>query len=190
MSRVFGPMRQIGVVVRDLDAALRHWTEALGVGPFFVLPNLSPEGFRYRGEPSAPPLMSIALENSGDMQVELIQQHDDHPSAYRDFLEAGREGVQHVSAWLNPGDYDATRTRLLAAGVPIAQEGKIPGRGVRFAYFATDVSGGPSYEIADLIRPETLPLHQTIAEAAREWDGSNPVRELGDLAATLRASDA
>ena len=113
MSRVFGPMRQIGVVVRDLDAALRHWTEALGVGPFFVLPNLSPDGFRYRGEPSAPPLMSIALGNSGDMQVELIQQHDDHPSAYRDFLEAGREGVQHVSAWLNPDDYDATRTRLL-----------------------------------------------------------------------------
>ena len=186
MSRLFGPMRQIAFVVRDLDAALRYWTEVLGVGPFFVLPNLSPENYRYRGDPSPPPVISIALGNSGDVQVELIQQHDDRPSAYRDFLEAGREGFQHVSAWLNPDDYDATMTRLLAAGVPVAHEGRIPGRGVRFAYFATDVPGGLMYEIADLLQPETYPLHEMIAEAAQQWDGSAPVRELRNLAACRR----
>ncbi len=155
MSRLFGPMRQIAFVVRDLDVALRYWTEILGVGPFFVLPNFSPENYHYRGNPSPPPVLSIALGNSGDVQVELIHQHDDRPSAYQDFLEAGREGFQHMSAWLNPDDYDATMTRLLAASVPVAHEGRIPGRGVRFAYFATDVPGGLMYEIADLIQPET-----------------------------------
>ncbi len=190
MSRLFGSMRQIGIVVRDLDAALQYWTEVLGVGPFFVLRNLSPEDYRYRGKPSPPPVLSIALGNSGDVQVELIQQHDNHPSAYRDFLEAGQEGIQHVSAWLTPKDYDATMTQRLAAGVPVAHEGRIPGRGVRFAYFATDAPGGLMYEIADLIRPETYSLHQTIAEAAQEWDGSNPVQELRNLAATIRTDEA
>jgi len=35
MSRLFGEMRQVAFVVRDLDQALRYWTETLGVGPFF-----------------------------------------------------------------------------------------------------------------------------------------------------------
>ena len=177
-------------MVRDLDAALQYWTEALGVGPFFVLPKLSPEEFRYLGQPSPPPLISIAFANSGDMQVELIQQHDDHPSAYRDFLEAGREGIQHVGAWLNPKDYDATLAGQLAAGVSVVHEGRIPGRGVRFAYFATEAPAGVMYEISDLIQPHTYPLHQMIAVAAQEWDGSDPVRELRSLAATLPTDES
>ena len=36
MSRTFGAIRQIAFIVHDLDAALRYWTETLGVGPFFV----------------------------------------------------------------------------------------------------------------------------------------------------------
>jgi hypothetical protein len=35
MSRVFGEIRQNGYVVRDLTAALHHWTTVLGVDPFF-----------------------------------------------------------------------------------------------------------------------------------------------------------
>ena len=31
--------------------------------------------------------ISIALGFSGEFQVEIIQQHDEHPSAYRDFLQ-------------------------------------------------------------------------------------------------------
>src|SRR5207245_6600361 len=124
--------------------------QTLGVGPFFVLLSLSPESYRYRGYSSPPPCVSIALGNSGDVQVELIQQHDDRPSAYRDFLAAGREGLQHVSAWLSRTEYDETMARLLAAGAIVAHEGSIPGTGVRFAYFATDAfPGGFMYEMAD-----------------------------------------
>lgn len=36
MSRIFGSLRQNGYVVRDIAAALHHWTTVLGVGPFFV----------------------------------------------------------------------------------------------------------------------------------------------------------
>src|SRR5262245_65916980 len=107
--------------------------------------------FRYHGEPSPPPTLTIALANSGALQVELIQQHDEHPSAYRDFLASGREGFQHVSSWVTRAEYDAIRARMLATGTPIAHEGAMAGGGVRFAYFATDtVPGGLVYEMADL----------------------------------------
>ena len=41
--------------------------------------------------------MSIALANSGDLQIELIQQVNDAPSMYKEFLDAGHEGLQHVA---------------------------------------------------------------------------------------------
>ena len=40
MSRLFGPMRQVGIVVRDIDKAMRHWVEVCGVGPWFYAEQL------------------------------------------------------------------------------------------------------------------------------------------------------
>ena len=76
MSRVFGEIRQNGYVVRDVEAAMRHWSEVLGVGPFFYFERVPIEDFRYKGEPS-PIEVSIALANSGALQIELIQQRND-----------------------------------------------------------------------------------------------------------------
>jgi len=28
-------MRQVGIVVRDIEAAMRHWVQVCGVGPWF-----------------------------------------------------------------------------------------------------------------------------------------------------------
>ena len=33
MSQRFGEIRQMGYVVRDIEAAMKHWIETLGVGP-------------------------------------------------------------------------------------------------------------------------------------------------------------
>jgi catechol 2,3-dioxygenase-like lactoylglutathione lyase family enzyme len=174
MSRIFGDIRQNGYVVRDIEAAMKHWTETLGVGPFFYIPELRVDSFFYRGEPSSPPRISIALANSGDLQIELIQQHDDAPSMYRDFLRAGREGLQHVSSWVE--DIDALIERAEAAGHRIAQSGAIA-TGVRFVYFDTELHPGTVFEVSNLAgRFAALP--QMIADAARGWDGSDPIRVL------------
>jgi len=178
MSRMFGSVRQIGFVVRDLDRALEYWTKTLGVGPFFRIRNVMPEEYRYRGQPSPAPHVTIALANSGDMQIELIQQHDDNPSAWRDFQGSGHEGFQHVSSWLSRAEYDETLARMRAAGTIVLQEGVVPGSGERFAYLATENGpGGFPFEIADAM--DTLyPLMQMVAEAARGWNGSDPIRDL------------
>ena len=35
MSILFGPIRQMGYVVQDIEAAMQHWTRALRIGPFY-----------------------------------------------------------------------------------------------------------------------------------------------------------
>ena len=37
MSRLFGGVIQNGYVVRDIEAAMRHWIDVLGVGHGFIL---------------------------------------------------------------------------------------------------------------------------------------------------------
>ena len=107
MSALFGKPCQNGYVVRDIDSALKFWTEVLHVGPFFYVPDVKVDWFRYRGVDSRCK-MSIALANSGDLQIELIQQRNDAPSMYLDFLRDHGEGMQHMSYWST--DYQSLST--------------------------------------------------------------------------------
>ena len=179
MSRVFGAIRQIAFVVADLDAAITHWTSALGIGPFFVRRRVTPESFRYRGVASPAPCISIALANSGDVQVELVEQHDDRPSGWRERLVRSHDGLQHVASWLTRAEYDATYERASSNGAIVVHEGVLPSTGVRFAYFTIGTEASElMFEIADIAEPQAYARMQRIAEAARGWDGRDPVREL------------
>src|SRR5215510_7327524 len=124
MSALFGKVCQNGYVVRDIASAMKFWTEVLRVGPFFYIPKVKSDWFRYRGADSAVE-MSIALANSGDLQIELIQQRNDAPSMYLDFLREHGEGLQHMSYWST--DYQALYDRALAAGFRVGHEGQIGG---------------------------------------------------------------
>ncbi|HZD25722.1 MAG TPA: VOC family protein [Alphaproteobacteria bacterium] len=171
MSLLFGPLRQMGYVVRDIEAAMRHWIEVCRIGPWFYVDRLPVSDFRYRGEPSDPHI-SIALANSGDVQVELIQQRNDVPTMYLDFLGAGHEGLQHWSSW--PTDYDAIYGRALVAGYAVGQEADSP-RG-RFVYFLNEGHPGTVIEMAHLTDARRR-IFDGIREAALGWDGRDPVRE-------------
>jgi hypothetical protein len=72
------------------------------------------DGFIYAGQHYDDVHISIALANSGDLQLELIQQRCNTPTMYRDFLAAGNEGMQHWSSW--PENYDEIYQRALATG--------------------------------------------------------------------------
>ena len=114
MSRLFGPLRQMGFVVRDIDKAMRHWVEVCGVGPWYLDERLPLQGFWYKEQRCDGIHLTIALANSGDVQLELIQQRDDTPSMYRDFLAAGHEGLQHWSSW--PENYHELLDRAVSGG--------------------------------------------------------------------------
>jgi hypothetical protein len=174
MSRLFGPIRQNGYVVRDIRAAMDHWIRALGVGPWFLFEEVRLDWFRHRGEDSRPRL-SIALANSGDLQIELIQQHDDAPSLYREFLDAGHEGLQHVAFWSTA--YQSLYDEMQGRGYRLGHEGQIGGPQGRFAYFDSDAHPGSLIEISDTSGPKGR-LFEAVRRAATDWDGTDPIHRV------------
>jgi hypothetical protein len=173
MSRYFGDIAQIGYVVADVRASMDQWIRH-GVGPWFYVDRVQTDFFRYRGVDS-PLEMSVAVANSGPVQIELIQPRNDAPSVYRDFLAAGREGAQHIAYWST--DYQALLDRAIADGYQIVQEGSIGGPQGRFAYLDTEHDQGTVIEISDVSGPKGK-LFAAVRDAARSWDGTHPIHEL------------
>ena len=171
MSRLFGEMRQIGIVVRDIEAAMNHWVDVCGVGPWFFTDKLPVTAFSYRGGNFDDIHLSIALANSGDVQLELIQQRCDTPSMYRDFLAAGYEGMQHWSSW--PVDYEDKLQHALSAGYSVGQQGD-SARG-RFVYLWDEGHPGTVIEMAHMT-PTRKSIFDAIRAAAVGWDGTDPIQ--------------
>jgi hypothetical protein len=176
VSRFFGEIRQAGYVVDDLEAAMRHWSEVIGVGPFFYNERVPIRNYTYRGERHEPH-NSVALANSGGLQIELIQTRNDVPSMYRDFKQAGRRGLQHFAYWTET--YDADLERLVAQGFEPVMSGEVGDRG-RFVYFDTETHPGTVIELSEVLGPKGT-MFRLIREASENWDGSDPVRPFPDL---------
>jgi hypothetical protein len=175
MSRIFGNPAQMGYIVRDIDAGIDAWL-AHGVGPWFYFETVQMDWFRHRGADSAPE-MSIALANSGDLQIELIQQRNDAPSLYKEFLDSGREGFQHISYWTTA--YQELYDRALTEDYAVGHEGQIGGEQGRFAYLENELAraSGTLIEISDVSGAKGA-FFAHVREVAASWDGSEPVRRL------------
>ncbi|KXF75128.1 glyoxalase [Paramesorhizobium deserti] len=176
MSRFLGAIRQLGYVVDDIEAAMAHWHSVMGVGPWFYNPRVPIEDYRYDGK-SYEVHNSVALANSGPLQVELIQTRNDAPSMYRDFLRAGRRGLQHVAYWTT--DYDADLTRMEAEGFGQKMSGKVGANG-RFVYFDREAHPGTVIELSEVMGPKGR-LFDLIRQSSEGWDGADPVRPFPDL---------
>lgn len=167
-----GPVMQIAFVPADFDAALRHWTEVMGVGPFFLIERMHLEEMRYRGQPSDV-MFTIALAYWGDIQVELIRQDNDAPSIYRDLPNHG--AMHHVCILTD--DIAAAKATALAAGAELLVDAKVGADG---GVFYAD-AGGFLGNLVEVLQPATGSgaLFDMIRDASRGWDGSDPVRKLG-----------
>jgi hypothetical protein len=176
MSRFFGKIRQAGYVVDDIEAAMDYWTRVLGVGPFFYNERVPIVNYRYRGESHAPH-NSVALANSGELQIELIQTRNDVPSMYRDFREAGHRGLQHVAYWTD--SFDSDLERLTKEGFKTVMSGEV-GENGRFVYFDTHYHPGTVIELSEVAGPKGR-MFDAIRKASESWDGKNPVRPFPDL---------
>src|SRR6266404_4934764 len=174
MSRIFGAVRQNGYIVRDIRAAMDHWVNVMGVGPWYYIDRVKTDYFRHRGKGYAME-MSVALANSGDLQIELIQQRNDAPSMYKEFLDSGREGLQHMSYWTR--DYQGLYDRALSLGYKVGHEGQIGGEQGRFCYFDTEGHSGTVVEISDVSGGKGK-FFTRVKQAAMDWDGSDPIRDV------------
>lgn len=155
-------------MVPELQPAIDQWL-ARGVGPWFLLE--IPLTMRVRGVEVAPDL-TIAFANSGELQIELIAQHDDAPTLYREFLDAGRSGLHHHAWWT--GDVDAALARATAQGWMEVCSGD-GGGAARFSYLERADLPGVTVELMEL-SPAIAPFMDAIRDAAADWDGRDPVR--------------
>lgn len=178
MSQLFGPIGQLGIVVRDLDAALRYWTEKMRVGPFYVFNQIDVLAFNYLGEPidrRVPLDARVALANSGPLQIELIHQRSPVRTSYTDFLDAGYEGLHHVGYFSE--NYDDLLRRSLDAGLVVEQDGVLFSPEGKFAYFATSDHPGTIQELI-AVHDGNRELFEMVAASAVDWDGKDPIRYL------------
>jgi hypothetical protein len=162
---------QLGFVVDDLLDAAARWARVFGVGPFHVLPRVEAP-CTYRGAPSAID-MQVAVAQAGPVQIELIHQHCDRPSVYRDLVERGASRF-HQLCTVTP-DYDATTAHYVGLGYEPASEFDADGQ--RVAYFDTLDDFGFFTEVVEA-SPRLLAHMEQIARTCEGWDGRDPVRLL------------
>ncbi len=164
---------QSAFVVENLEAACHQWSNNFGIGPFFIK-DYRPGTFDqviYRGAP-ADLSMRVALAQAGTIQIELIEPGPG-PSAYRDMVPQGSPPTfHHFCAWTD--DFAADQRLLESKGceaVNIGHSGP-----VTFGYFDTRETLGCMLEIVTRL-PAVEARFAMIADAARDWDGTDPIRE-------------
>lgn len=98
-----GPIRQVAMVVEDLDAACRRWAGEYGVGPWTAY-TLRPPRLRectIRGSRQDFGLRH-ALAWSGDLQFELVQPLPG-PGIFAEHLETRGPGLHHLGIYVDGG---------------------------------------------------------------------------------------
>jgi methylmalonyl-CoA/ethylmalonyl-CoA epimerase len=169
-----GAVMQLAYVPADFDEALQYWIQVMGAGPFFALNHVKLDGLKYRGAPSDIDF-SMVIGHWGDIQIELIRQHNDVPSIYKAWRDEGREGLHHVCILVE--DMAQARAVCAAAGAEVVQEGLLVGGG---EVIYVDPGGGPGTMVEILKSgPGGREFFAMMREAARDWDGANPLRQLG-----------
>lgn len=161
-----GPIYQIAFVVPDLDRAIADWVQGGTAGPFYRFDHFTFD------EPACapgtlPPEISIALGNSGKLNVELIQLHSSGQTVF-----SGADGLHHVAR--RSDDVSADCAKFLSNGAATLFSARFAGC-VAMAYVDTRATLGCITELiaAD---PGVDAMLERMAADARDWDGQDPVR--------------
>ena len=164
---------QLAFVPEDFDAAVKHWTETMGVGPFFLMEGIHLEGMKYRGTPTDA-VFDLALAYWGDLQIELIRPRDAHPSIYSgEYADVGG-GLHHVCILVD--DIEEAYRVCGEQGAEIVIEGSLGDSRVIYV----DPGEGPGSLVEILQQGAGGPdLFGMIKAAGEGWDGTEPLRKLG-----------
>lgn len=167
MSLSTYPLFQQAYLVADLRQSIHDWNQLFGAGPFVMAEHHRTDRFDYRGT-GLEADVSYAFGYLGDMMVQLIVQHDDTPSIYRDMYAAGEYGFHHVAYLVH--DFEGEFDRLVGLGFECAT--RLYADGVDAAYFDTRSVTGSFTEIhGDPVR---------ILGAFAHWRRAHELAQPGD----------
>ena len=159
--------------VPDLDQGLARFNALWGLGPFFVRRHIELQNVTYRGAPAELDI-SAAYAQSGGLMIELVTQHNDAPSTFRDRFAAHETGFHHVA--LDFADHDERVAQFSAEGFePVTSLVTSEGRGATFV--DTTVLLGHVKEIYR-VNDSLKQLYADVRAAAESWDGKQLYRDL------------
>ena len=152
---LFTDTLQIGIVVRDLYAAMDTYVREYGIGPWDVYEmNAQTVSEMEKDEVPAEHAMRLGLTMVGKVQWELIEPIGDG-SIYAEFLKEHGEGIHHIGVAVD--SYSDTVDEIHRKGNVILQSGNL--QGAHYAYPSTDRDLKCLTEIFDF--PEKLSLTPT-----------------------------
>ncbi len=185
--RFLGERAQLAFVVKDIEATIKFWTEVMRIGPFVLIENS--RGNRdifYRGQ-STPMDFYVAFAYMGDLQLELIQPKDNHPSLYKEFFDRGQEGYHHTAFW--PDDFPAACAWLEENGFSEIGSVRMEDGSMSVAYYEAPACVGSIVEIVPLTA-DRMAYFSRIHRLCKHWDGqSQPLRRFVDRAAFLASGE-
>ncbi|HWW48387.1 MAG TPA: VOC family protein [Xanthobacteraceae bacterium] len=172
IGQPFGGVIQIAYTVEDIEQSMKAFTDQFGLGPWFVSGPFVPSEGIYRGQPTDM-TVTLAVAYSGHMMVELIQQHDDKPSVYQEFIRKKGHGFHHWA--VGARDLKAAVQSYKNKGYEVAFSDRSP-RGVQIVYMDTSRDLPGMIEIIE-ITDALEDIYQEMYEASLDWDGTDPVRK-------------
>ena len=120
-----GTICQVAIVVKDLDKAVKYYSEIFNVEPpnIFSIPPQEEAKTQYRGVPTAT-RARLAVFKMGNIVLELTEP-DSEPSSWKEFLDTHGEGVHHIGFMID--DRDAVMDKLAKLGIPVRHYGEYTG---------------------------------------------------------------
>jgi catechol 2,3-dioxygenase-like lactoylglutathione lyase family enzyme len=166
------PVRQIAFYVPDARKAATDHAAAFGSGPFFVMEHIPLTLARYRGQPGALDHTS-AYGQWGDVMIEMVQVHGSEPSVFTDLYPGGGPGFHHIALIVD--NLIEAMADFTAKGFAEAFYAEL-GPGAAFAMMDATQQFGHFVELYEP-SPPLLGVYHLVANAALNFDGSNPVRD-------------
>lgn len=143
----FGEIFHLGIVVRDLDKAVKIYEEELGYGPFVIETGdfFSDKIINGKIGPGLP--MRTATYRSGTYEIELIEPKG--PSVYMDYLNEHGPGIHHVMLKTDAKYADVVGMAERVSGRPPKLETKFPDGTPIVAYADLQEEAGLLLEIGN-----------------------------------------
>ena len=133
---------QLGFVYKDIEKQAKIFETLFNIPKFAILPE-NTEIVKYRGK-DVEMTNKIAISRQFNTQIELIQ-HVSGESIYKEFLDKGREGLHHISFYVE--NIEAYIEFFKNQGLEVISSGSV-GKQV-YTYFDTEETLGMILEVQE-----------------------------------------
>ena len=141
------PIGQIGLVVNNVDEVVQFYSSVFGIGPWRIA-ELDSQ-VEVRGE-TRQWKRRLAFAQLGPVELEL-QQTLAGKSIGSEFLDKGREGVNHLGFFVSGEEKEHLINELAKMEIGILQSGRSPRHGGSNSYLDTARIGGLLFELINRV---------------------------------------